>query len=86
MISSSHNPRVEIIVGIVGGLLGLLLFGGLLLYLWKGRHKKHKHEVFVDVADGLNFLTELHLSKYYHNLSLNFICIKWTTCKMEKYP
>ncbi|XP_052188974.1 probable LRR receptor-like serine/threonine-protein kinase At5g10290 isoform X8 [Diospyros lotus] len=48
---SSRKPRVGIIVGIVGGLLGLLLLGGLLLLLWKGRHKGYRSEVFVDVAD-----------------------------------
>ncbi|XP_052188970.1 probable LRR receptor-like serine/threonine-protein kinase At5g10290 isoform X4 [Diospyros lotus] len=48
---SSRKPKVGIIVGIVGGLLGLLLLGGLLLLLWKGRHKRNRSEVFVDVAD-----------------------------------
>ncbi|XP_052188960.1 probable LRR receptor-like serine/threonine-protein kinase At5g10290 isoform X2 [Diospyros lotus] len=46
---SSRKPKVGIIVGIVGGLLGLLLLGGLLLLLWKGRHKGYRSEVFVDV-------------------------------------
>ncbi|KAL6993159.1 hypothetical protein U1Q18_011276 [Sarracenia purpurea var. burkii] len=47
---SSHKPKIGIIVGIVGGLLGLLLFGGVLLLVWKGRHKGYRREVFVDVA------------------------------------
>uniref|UniRef100_A0A5B7AGQ2 non-specific serine/threonine protein kinase n=1 Tax=Davidia involucrata TaxID=16924 RepID=A0A5B7AGQ2_DAVIN len=47
---ASHKPKIGTIVGIVGGILCLLLFGGLLLFLWKGRHKGYKREVFVDVA------------------------------------
>jgi len=50
LTGSSRKPKVGIIVGIVGGLLGLLLLGGLLLLLWKGRHKGYRSEVFVDVA------------------------------------
>uniref|UniRef100_A0A5B7AHX4 non-specific serine/threonine protein kinase n=1 Tax=Davidia involucrata TaxID=16924 RepID=A0A5B7AHX4_DAVIN len=47
---ASHKPKIGMVVGIVGGILGLLLFGGLLLFLWKGRHKGYRREVFVDVA------------------------------------
>ncbi|CAK9163259.1 unnamed protein product, partial [Ilex paraguariensis] len=47
---ASSKSKTGIILGIVGGLLGLLLLGGLLLLLWKGRHRGYKREVFVDVA------------------------------------
>lgn len=43
------------IVGVVGGILGILLIGSLLLYVWKGKHRGYKHEVFVDVAGILPF-------------------------------
>lgn len=46
---ASHKPKVGIIVGIVGGLFILLLVI-LVLFLYKGRHKGYKREVFVDVA------------------------------------
>ncbi|KAM7529294.1 hypothetical protein LguiB_032704 [Lonicera macranthoides] len=47
---SSHKPKTGIVIGIVGGLLSLLLIGCLLLFVWKGRHRGYKREVFVDVA------------------------------------
>ncbi|KAL3524795.1 hypothetical protein ACH5RR_013167 [Cinchona calisaya] len=47
---SSSKPKAGIIVGIVGGILGILLLGGLLLFVWKGRHRGYRREVFVDVA------------------------------------
>lgn len=47
---SSHKPKIGIIIGIVVGFIALLLFGGLLFFLCKGRHKGYKREVFVDVA------------------------------------
>ncbi|XVE83125.1 hypothetical protein DITRI_Ditri16bG0062200 [Diplodiscus trichospermus] len=46
---SSKKPKVGIIVGIVGGFIILLLFGGLLFFLCKGRQKVYRGEVFVDV-------------------------------------
>ncbi|KAI3434200.1 Protein kinase domain-containing protein [Psidium guajava] len=46
---ASHKPKVGIIVGIVGGLFILLLVT-LVFFLYKGRHKGYKREVFVDVA------------------------------------
>lgn len=46
---SSKKPKIGIIVGIVGGLI-VLISGGLLFFLCKGRHKGYKREVFVDVA------------------------------------
>ncbi|GFY80245.1 leucine-rich repeat protein kinase family protein [Actinidia rufa] len=48
--SSSHKPRIATIVGVIGGVLGLLLLVGLLFLVWKGRRKRYKREVFVDVA------------------------------------
>ncbi|XWS41587.1 hypothetical protein CRYUN_Cryun17cG0094700 [Craigia yunnanensis] len=47
---SLQKPKVGIIVGIVGGFIILLLFGGLLFFLCKCRQKGYKGEVFVDVA------------------------------------
>ncbi|XVF17267.1 hypothetical protein REPUB_Repub10bG0105200 [Reevesia pubescens] len=47
---SLQKPKVGIIVGIVGGFIILLLFGGLLFFLCKARQKGYKGEVFVDVA------------------------------------
>ncbi|KAK6150400.1 hypothetical protein DH2020_015332 [Rehmannia glutinosa] len=39
------------VIGIVGALLVILLLGAfLLLFMWKGRHKGYRREVFVDVA------------------------------------
>ncbi|KAK3030988.1 hypothetical protein RJ639_035739 [Escallonia herrerae] len=46
---ASSKQNTGMIVGIVGGLLGLLLLGCLVLFLWKGRHRGYKREVFVDV-------------------------------------
>nr|AMM42810.1 LRR-RLK [Vernicia fordii] len=46
----SNKPKIGIIVGTVGGIIILLLFGGLLFFICKGRHKGYKREVFVDVA------------------------------------
>ncbi|KAJ4848149.1 hypothetical protein Tsubulata_004418 [Turnera subulata] len=47
---SSHKPKIGVIIGIIGGSVVLLLCGGLLLFVCKGRHKGYKCEVFVDVA------------------------------------
>lgn len=49
LTGSSKKPKIGIIVGIVGGLI-VLISGGLLFFLCKGRHKGYKREVFVDVA------------------------------------
>ncbi|KAK9949567.1 hypothetical protein M0R45_005084 [Rubus argutus] len=46
---SSNKPKLGIIVGVVGGLISLL-FGGLLYFICKRRHKGYRREVFVDVA------------------------------------
>nr|XP_034907401.1 probable LRR receptor-like serine/threonine-protein kinase At5g10290 isoform X2 [Populus alba] len=45
----SHKSKTGIIVGVVGGFTVLFLFGGLLFFVCKGRHKGYKREVFVDV-------------------------------------
>ncbi|XP_050205128.1 probable LRR receptor-like serine/threonine-protein kinase At5g10290 isoform X2 [Mercurialis annua] len=47
---SSNKPKIGIIIGIVGGVTILLLFGGLLFFVCKSRNKGYKREVFVDVA------------------------------------
>ncbi|KAI5669869.1 hypothetical protein M9H77_19722 [Catharanthus roseus] len=48
--ASSSKSKAGMIVGVVGGILGILLIGSLLLYVWKGKHRGYKNEVFVDVA------------------------------------
>lgn len=47
---SSSKPNAGKIVGIVAGISGILLVGGVLLYLWRRRHRGYRREVFVDVA------------------------------------
>ncbi|XP_028051905.1 probable LRR receptor-like serine/threonine-protein kinase At5g10290 isoform X2 [Camellia sinensis] len=47
---SSHKPKIGTKVAIVGGVTGSLIFGGLVLLLWKGRCKGYRRDVFVDVA------------------------------------
>ncbi|KAE8665726.1 putative LRR receptor-like serine/threonine-protein kinase [Hibiscus syriacus] len=47
---SSGKSKVGIIVGILGGFIILLIFGGLLFFLCKGRRKGYRSDVFVDVA------------------------------------
>ncbi|CBI18841.3 unnamed protein product, partial [Vitis vinifera] len=46
----SHKPKIGLIVGIVGGLIGLLLFATVLCFLWKSSRRGYKREVYVDVA------------------------------------
>lgn len=60
MTESSKKPKLGIIVGLVGGLI-ILLFGGLLYFICKRRHKGYKREVFVDVA-GLYFLLVMEIN------------------------
>lgn len=55
MAGASNKPKIGIVVGIVGGTVILLLFGGLLFFVCKGRHKGYKREVFVDVAGSSYF-------------------------------
>ncbi|OUZ99360.1 Protein kinase domain [Macleaya cordata] len=45
----AHKSKLGIIIGTVGGVIGLFLFGGLVFLLWKGKHKGYRREVFVDV-------------------------------------
>lgn len=45
-----HKPNIGVILGIVAGCAVILLLGGFLFILYKGRHKGYKREVFVDVA------------------------------------
>ncbi|KAI3691197.1 hypothetical protein L2E82_49416 [Cichorium intybus] len=53
---SSKKSMAGIVIGVIGGVLGLLLLGCLVLFLWRGRHKGYKREVFVDVAVALRLL------------------------------
>ncbi|KAG8383540.1 hypothetical protein BUALT_Bualt04G0024100 [Buddleja alternifolia] len=47
----SSKSKTGMIIGIVGALFVILLLGGfLMLFLWKGRHKGYRREVYVDVA------------------------------------
>ncbi|GMY11375.1 probable LRR receptor-like serine/threonine-protein kinase At5g10290 isoform X1 [Fagus crenata] len=46
----SNVSKIGVILGIVGGCIVILLLGGLLLILYKGRHKGYRRDVFVDVA------------------------------------
>ncbi|KAI3978557.1 hypothetical protein MKX01_015732 [Papaver californicum] len=46
----AHQSKLGILIGSVGGIIGILLLGGLLFFIWKGKQKGYKSEVFVDVA------------------------------------
>ncbi|MCL7034602.1 hypothetical protein MKW94_009429 [Papaver nudicaule] len=46
----AHQSKLGILIGSVGGIIGILLLGGLLFFIWKGKQKSYKREVFVDVA------------------------------------
>lgn len=48
-IGSSHKPKIGIIIGVVGGFV-LLFLCSMLVFLYKGRRKGYRREVFVDVA------------------------------------
>ncbi|KAF7135849.1 hypothetical protein RHSIM_Rhsim08G0011400 [Rhododendron simsii] len=48
--NKSKISKIGTVLGIVVGIVCLLVFGGLLLLFWKGRHKGYRREVFVDVA------------------------------------
>jgi hypothetical protein len=45
----SHNSKIGLILGTVGGILGLIIVGALFL-ICNARRKSHLREVFVDVA------------------------------------
>ncbi|PIA52127.1 hypothetical protein AQUCO_01000188v1 [Aquilegia coerulea] len=47
---SSPKSKLGIIIGVVGGIIGFVLFGVAVFLLCKGKHKGYKREVFVDVA------------------------------------
>ncbi|KAG8070480.1 hypothetical protein GUJ93_ZPchr0006g45992 [Zizania palustris] len=47
--SGSHSPKIGIVLGTVGGVIGLLIVAALFIFC-KGRRKSHLREVFVDVA------------------------------------
>ncbi|KAI8540806.1 hypothetical protein RHMOL_Rhmol08G0013700 [Rhododendron molle] len=49
-VGSSNKSKIGTVLGIIVGIVCLLVFGGLLLLFWKGRHKRYRREVFVDVA------------------------------------
>ncbi|XP_042043762.1 probable LRR receptor-like serine/threonine-protein kinase At5g10290 isoform X2 [Salvia splendens] len=47
----SSKSKTGMIIGIVAALVAIIVLGCLLLlFLWKGRHKGYRREVFVDVA------------------------------------
>ncbi|XP_058086535.1 LRR receptor kinase SERK2-like isoform X2 [Magnolia sinica] len=46
----SRKPKIAIVFGTIGGVMGVLLCSAVLFLLWKGRHKGYRREVFVDVA------------------------------------
>ncbi|GER26880.1 leucine-rich repeat protein kinase family protein [Striga asiatica] len=47
----SSKSKAGMVIGIIGAFLVIILLGALLLlFLWKGRQKGYKREVFVDVA------------------------------------
>ncbi|XP_076917658.1 putative LRR receptor-like serine/threonine-protein kinase At5g10290 [Bidens hawaiensis] len=46
---ASKKSKAGIIIGVIAGVLVLLLLVCLMLFLWKGKHKGYKREVFVDV-------------------------------------
>ncbi|XP_022012641.1 probable LRR receptor-like serine/threonine-protein kinase At5g10290 isoform X2 [Helianthus annuus] len=46
---ASKKSKAGILIGVIAGVLVLLLLGCLMLFLWRGRHKGYKREVFVDV-------------------------------------
>ena len=46
----SRKTKIGLIVGIIGGLVGLLLFATVLFFLWKGSRRGYRREVFVDVV------------------------------------
>ncbi|XP_047324961.1 probable LRR receptor-like serine/threonine-protein kinase At5g10290 [Impatiens glandulifera] len=47
---SPHKSMVGTIVGILFGIVGLILIGSVMLFMWKGKHKGYRRDVFVDVA------------------------------------
>uniref|UniRef100_A0A2P2M4K0 LRR-RLK n=1 Tax=Rhizophora mucronata TaxID=61149 RepID=A0A2P2M4K0_RHIMU len=47
---TSHKSKIGVIIGIVGALAVVILLGGCFLFVYKGRQKGYKREVFVDVA------------------------------------
>ncbi|KAF6140577.1 hypothetical protein GIB67_013870 [Kingdonia uniflora] len=47
---TSNKSKLGTVIGVVGGVLGFFLLGGVIFLLWKGRRKKYRQEVFVDVA------------------------------------
>lgn len=60
LAGTTKKSKVGIIVGVVGGIF-VLLFGGLLFFLYKRRQKDYKGDVFVDIEG------------YYYRL-ITFIC------------
>ncbi|PWA41480.1 leucine-rich repeat transmembrane protein kinase family protein [Artemisia annua] len=47
---ASKKSKAGLIIGVTAGVLVLLLLGCLILFMWRGRHRGYKREVFVDVA------------------------------------
>ncbi|KAF6148711.1 hypothetical protein GIB67_019319 [Kingdonia uniflora] len=47
---TSNESKLGMIIGIVGGIIGFIIFGGVLFLIYKGRHKGYQREIYVDVA------------------------------------
>lgn len=49
-LGGKKKSKTGVIVGTAGGLLGLLAVGCLLWYMYKGKHRGYRQEVYVDVS------------------------------------
>lgn len=54
VVDASKKSKAGLIIGVTAGVLVLLLLGCLILFMWRGRHRGYKREVFVDVAGSLS--------------------------------
>ena len=49
-LGGKKKSKTGVIVGTAGGLVGLLAVGCLLWYMYKGKHRGYRQEVYVDVS------------------------------------
>lgn len=56
----SHKSKAEIVVGVIGGAVGVVKCCIIICFLWRGRNRGYKREVFVDVAGSFSCLFELN--------------------------